>query len=54
MLEVSLTAVYPEAMCAKRPLIISDTDFARASCENAALYVDPFHPAEIAGKTFRI
>lgn len=46
------TAVYPEAMCAKRPLIISDTDFARASCENAALYVDPFHPAEIAGKIF--
>lgn len=44
------TAVYPEAMCAKRPLIISDTDFARASCENAALYVDPFNFKEIAGK----
>lgn len=46
------TAVYPEAMCARRPLIISDTDFAHASCENAALYVDPFNPAEIAEKIF--
>lgn len=46
------TAVYPEAMCAKRPLIISNTDFAHASCGNAALYVDPFHPAEIAEKIF--
>lgn len=44
------TAVYPEAMCAKRPLIISDTDFARTSCENAALYVDPFNIIEIAEK----
>lgn len=46
------TAVYPEAMCARRPLIISDTDFAHASCGNAALYVDPFNPAEIAEKIF--
>lgn len=44
------TAVYPEAMCAKRPLIISDTDFAHTSCENAALYVDPFNSKEIAEK----
>jgi glycosyltransferase involved in cell wall biosynthesis len=48
------TAVYPEAMCAKRPLIISDTDFARASCEDAALYVDPFNPTEIAEKIFHL
>lgn len=44
------TAVYPEAMYSKRPLIISDTDFAHASCENAALYVDPFNFTEVAEK----
>lgn len=48
------TAVYPEAMYADRPLIISDTDFAHASCENAALYVDPFNPAEIAEKILHL
>ena len=40
------------AESARRPLIISDTDFAHASCENAALYVDPFNSAEIAEKIF--
>jgi glycosyltransferase involved in cell wall biosynthesis len=44
------TAVYPEAMCAKRPLIVSDTDFARKLCKEAALYVNPFNAKEIAEK----
>ena len=42
------TAVYPEAMYAQIPLIVSDTDFARSNCENAALFVDPFNISEIA------
>lgn len=44
------TAVYPEAMCAKRPLIVSDIDFARKLCKEAALYVNPFDAKEIAEK----
>lgn len=42
------TAVYPEAMCAKRPLVVSDTDFARKLCKEAALYVSPFNAKEVA------
>jgi 2-polyprenyl-3-methyl-5-hydroxy-6-metoxy-1,4-benzoquinol methylase/glycosyltransferase involved in cell wall biosynthesis len=42
------TAVYPESFYFQRPLVTSDMDFAREMCGNAALFVAPLAPEEIA------
>lgn len=42
------TAVFPEAFLTRRPLIVSDRDFSRAMCCEAALYIDPHDPDSIA------
>jgi len=42
------TAVYPEAFYFRRLLITSDTDFARDLCGDAAVFVNPRDPKEIA------
>jgi glycosyltransferase involved in cell wall biosynthesis len=42
------TAVYPESFYFKRPLVTSDMDFARELCGDAALFVAPLAPEEIA------
>ena len=44
------TAVYPESFYFQRPLITSDTDFARELCGKAAVYIPPFDPQSIAAK----
>ena len=50
----SSTAVFPESFIAKRPLLVSDRDFARGLCGNAALYFNPLDPSDIAKKIQRI
>ncbi len=45
LLECS-TAVYPESMAAKVPVVTSDLDFSREACGDAALYFRPESPAE--------
>lgn len=37
-----------EAFSSRTPLVISDRDWARASCGNGALYVDPHDPDDVA------
>ena len=39
-----------EAWTAKKPLISTDADWARASCENAAIYIDPLNAKDAALK----
>lgn len=46
----SSTAVFPESFIAKRPLIVSDRDFARDLCDDGAIYFDPLNPIDIAQK----
>lgn len=46
----SSTAVFPESFIAKRPLVVSDRDFARDLCGDAAVYFDPLNPIDIAQK----
>lgn len=48
------SAAYPEAMIMGKPIITSDLPFARAICSNAALYVNPMNPAEIAEAIVRV
>lgn len=42
------TAVYPESFYFRRPLVTSDMDFARELCGEAAMFVAPHAPQEIA------
>jgi len=51
LLEVS-TAVYPESFHFERPLVTSDLDFARDLCGEAALFVPPRDPEEIARRIY--
>lgn len=44
------SANYPEAMIMKKPIITSDFDFAKDVCKDAALYIDPLDPDDIANK----
>ena len=44
----SSTAVFPESFISKRPLAVSDRDFARKLCEDGVLYFDPLNPKDIA------
>lgn len=44
----SFSGTYVEAMALGVPIITSDRDFARVVCGDAAVYVDPTDPAEIA------
>lgn len=53
LLECS-TAVYPESFAAKLPLATSDLDFAHELCGRAALYFDPYSPADMAKKLLRL
>jgi len=46
----SSTAVFPESFIAERPLLVSDRDFARNLCGNAAIYFDPLDATDIAQK----
>lgn len=50
----SSTAVFPESFIAKRPLLVSDRDFARDLCGDAALYFDPLDPLDIAKQIQKI
>lgn len=54
MLQVSyletFSANYPEAMARKKPLVVSDFDFAHDICGSAAEYVDPDKVASVAKK----
>jgi len=44
------TASYPEAMAVGRPILTSDLDFARSICGDAATYINPLDPEDIAEK----
>ncbi len=44
----TFSASYLEAFASKRPLIVSDRDFAHDICGNGALYVNPFDTVETA------
>lgn len=46
----TFSANYPEAMKMERPILTSDLPFARAVCDKAALYFDPYDPADIVEK----
>lgn len=46
----SSTAVFPESFIAERPLLVSDRDFARNLCRDAAIYFDPLDAVDIAEK----
>lgn len=46
----SSTAVFPESFISERPLLVSDRDFARNLCEDAAVYFDPLDAVDIARK----
>lgn len=50
----SMSATYVEAMALGVPIITSDRDFARDVCGDAALYVDPDVPADIAAAIRRL
>lgn len=50
----SFSASYPEAMISGIPIITSDLDFARAICEDAAVYFDPFNARDIANKIIKV
>jgi glycosyltransferase involved in cell wall biosynthesis len=43
------TAVYPESFIAGKPLVTSNLDFARELCGDAARFVNPHDPADMAG-----
>lgn len=53
LLECS-TAVYPESLAAGVPLVTSALDFAQDLCREAALYFDPYSPAEAARALHRV
>lgn len=48
----SSTAVFPESFIAERPLLVSDRDFSRNLCEDAAIYFDPLNARDIAEKIY--
>lgn len=50
----SSTAVFPEAFLSKRPLLVSNRDFATELCGDAALYFDPLDEKSIADAIFEI
>ncbi|WP_083836560.1 glycosyltransferase [Nitritalea halalkaliphila] len=50
----SFSATYAEAMKMGKVLITSDLPFARGICEDAAIYVDPLNPKDIADKILEL
>jgi len=46
----SFSGTYLEAMYFNLPILTSDLDFARYVCDDAALYFDPWDPADILKK----
>jgi glycosyltransferase involved in cell wall biosynthesis len=44
----TFSAVFPEAMRMKKPILTSDLPFARDICKDAAVYFDPVNPDDIA------
>jgi glycosyltransferase involved in cell wall biosynthesis len=48
------SANYPEAMIMKKPIITSGFDFAKDVCKDAALYIDPLNPDDIANKIIQL
>lgn len=50
----SSTAVFPEALIAERPLLVSNRPYATELCENAALYFDPLDYISIADAVLKI
>lgn len=44
----TFSANYPEAMIMRKPIITSNLDFAKYVCSDAALYIDPTDPENIA------
>lgn len=49
LLEI-FSAVFPEAMRMKKPILTSGLPFAREVCKNAAVYFNPLDPADIAAR----
>ncbi|WP_420264224.1 glycosyltransferase [Candidatus Magnetominusculus dajiuhuensis] len=50
----SFSATYLEAMAFSKPLMVSDLDFAREICADAALYFDPYNVDSIAETVHRL
>lgn len=46
----SFSGTYLEAMHFGLPILTSDLDFAQYTCDNAAIYFDPWDPADLAAK----
>ena len=46
----TFSAIYPEAMKMKKPILTSNYSFAIDVCQNAAFYFDPLDPKDIADK----
>jgi glycosyltransferase involved in cell wall biosynthesis len=44
------SASYAEAMVMEKPILTSNMDFATVVCKDAALYIDPLNPVDIADK----
>lgn len=50
----SFSGTYLEAMHFGLPILTSDLDFARYVCDDAALYFDPWDPADIVNKIIQL
>ncbi len=46
----SFSSAYLEAMYFKTPILTSDLDFAHYVCDEAAIYFDPWNPADVVDK----
>jgi len=46
----SFSSTYLEAMYFKTPILTSDLDFAHYVCDEAAIYFDPWNPADVVDK----
>lgn len=50
----TFSAVYPEGMISRKPILTSDLSFARYLCKDAALYFNPLDPEDISRKIIEV
>ena len=50
----SFSGTYVESMFHKKPIITSDLDFAKAVCDNSAIYFNPLDEADILEKNLKV
>ena len=50
----SYSGIYIESMKYNKPILTSDLDFARETCQDAAIYFDPFSAEDILNKINKV